>query len=658
MARGSRVLGVAILGAVLGALPGGPVEGAPLSSDTCILALTPTNGQEVLPDLSDPGLDGVVTILLRHRLRPWQRRLLRRGSRGSFNGSGEPVSLLTHDLTRAPAAIVLSPETRSLILVPERPLSEAQYTLTIDRRLLWPSRRLQEWHRDIRTSFTVGPDVHPPRVREVTPAPNQMEVPPFTPVSIVFNESMDPKAVILGRSVFVEYAGLGPPLPVEGTLTLGDDGFLVQFTPDPCVGLPPATRIRIRLFGAGNAEAVADRVGNALEEDYAFEFWTKGEAPLPDPRLAPPPAQALYATTADTVVAFDIRGAIAEDGSFHPERIRQVLASEGYGGDFAVRLGSPGDAVVDPRTDPMTGHSFLYLVDEEAHDIALIDSGTGRVSRRVGGFQDPRGLGILGPEAPFAHSTLLVSDHAENSLTAVRIDDLPRSPQCEDPGQGTISWPPAREALPVGWDPSGVAATAIPSFGSLAMVAQYSEVFGGSATMVYGRGGSFAVQGSTSEGLHAPAEVAWSGMSCWLVGSPARDDTTGSVAIARLYLGRGFVFMAPQPSVVAVSSESIHDPGKPAVVPGSGRCLVPNRADGTVSELEEDGRASPRIRVVGVHPVGEWPTSVATDPTGRLAFVSLEGEGRIAVMDLADPGAVPYRIPLPGVRSVFTVTTQ
>ncbi|HEU4396036.1 MAG TPA: hypothetical protein VFS92_10760, partial [Planctomycetota bacterium] len=106
--------------------------------------------------------------------------------------------------------------------------------------------------------------------------------------------------------------------------------------------------------------------------------------------------------------------------------------------------------------------------------------------------------------------------------------------------------------------------------------------------------------------------------------------------------------------------EWIRDPGPPCPIPGTSRCLVPNRGGETVVELDaiRDLDGSPSPSVLRVLPAGAGPASVATDATGRLAFVALPAEGAFAVIDLLDPAPVPFRIPVDGIRRVITAATR
>jgi hypothetical protein len=274
---------------------------------------------------------------------------------------------------------------------------------------------------DFRTSFTVGPDVFPPRMGETVPAANQSDAPLFEPIRVVFDESLDPATCVLGTTVLVEDVSRDPPVPVEGTLVLRGDGFVLEFHPDPCFGLPPGSTVRVRL-----APQVADRKGNAFE-GAEFSFATKGTR-RPDPALVPPPDGALYATTADAVVAFDLRGAIAADGSFRPGEIRRVDAAGGYDGEFRSTLGRPGHALVDPRSDPATGHSYLYVVDEKTSRVAVVETATGRVGHRYGGFLKPRRLAFEGPaEDPIR---LLVEEGAGGRVPWRPLPETPGQPLC------------------------------------------------------------------------------------------------------------------------------------------------------------------------------------------------------------------------------------
>jgi len=627
-------------------------------------AVLPMNGDEVSPDLSDPGLEGAIRVHVRVP-RGRVKHLVE--EQNQLHSLGPALRLVDHRFAAVPAEADYRRRDRLLTIRPESALPPAQYTLEIDPTLLVSRRRRTVEHLEtFRTSFTVGPDVYGPVLRDLSPAPNQSEVPRFAAVSAVFNESLDPATCVLGRSVLVEDVGKDPPVAVTGTLTLAGNGFVLEFVPDPCSGHPPSTRIRIRLAGGGDPDAVRDRAGNRLEAALSFEFDTKGDGPLADHRKTPPPADALYVTTGNGVAAFDLRGAIDEDGSLHPEAIRRVVSAEGYGGDFEARLGRPGEAVLDPRTHPESGHSFLYAIDEEARDVAVVETATGRVVTRLGGFAWPRALGIVGPAPGSAHSVLMVADAGARRLIAVPVGAVPGHPVCEDLVYDDA--PPPREIVAAGL--SGIAGIAAVRYAFdpmsnfplvMAAIPRRSAVvqlFGFEQSSRW----EFPIEPE-------PTEAAWSppgplGASCWITAAaPGKDG--GSVTVwnqdfSGLLVPFTFDSWTLGIRVSAPLREWIRDPGPPCTIPGTSRCLVPSRVGETIVELDSARDAEGNLRpfVVRVLPAGAAPSSVATDATGRLAFVALPTEGAVAVLDLRDPAPVPFRLPVAGVRAVLTTATQ
>jgi len=613
----------------------------------------PANGQVVLPDLSDEGLDGAISVQVRV---PLARRRHLRYQYGMERTSA--VSLLRHDFAAVPHEVRYRPGAGFLTVAPGLPLADGQYTLALESRLLGKPGPLDV---DFRTSFTVGPDVYPPRILSTEPAANQAVVPPFARIRVAFNESLDPATLVLGETVLVEDVGVDPPRPIGGVVVLRGDDFVLEFVPDPCIGYPPATTVRLRVLGGSHEAAVRDVVGNALEDDLLLGFATAGDAALPDPALVPPPSGAFYATTADSVVAFDVRDALDEDGTVHLDRIRQVTTANGYGGEFRARLGRPGDAVVDPRSHPDTGHSILYVVDGEAKDVLPIETSSGRVGAGLGGFRDPAGLGITLQVNDSDSVDLFVTDARDRSLTLVPIGGPMGGPLCAGPVFGS---PGGRAKVMTQGVPGAVAAASnvVGSAVNLALPAQ-------NETALYAcRDGVFTERGRVAVG-EGPSGLAWSDPSadvddliCWVVGVGGPLGTGGFVSIETDFMGAILWWFDNYFSVIATVKES-REPGSPCALPGTSKCLVPDRATASLFEMEKvvvgSGLgATIRIRVNRRIDVGEVPSSVATDPSGRLAFVALVGEGKIAVIDLEDPDPVVFKIPLPGVRSVFSTTTQ
>ncbi|HEU4394309.1 MAG TPA: Ig-like domain-containing protein, partial [Planctomycetota bacterium] len=180
-----RGVGAAVMAAL--AIGSGALgAGAPMPE-----AGLPANGDEVSPDLSDPGLEGAIRI--RIPVPPGRVRWLLR-PRNQFDQTGPAVQLFDREFARVPADAAYRRRDRMLTVRPGLPLPPGQYTLTLDRSLLVRRRHLDDdgGIEDFRISFTVGPDLHAPVVRDSSPAANQSRVPPFTPVRVVFNESLDP----------------------------------------------------------------------------------------------------------------------------------------------------------------------------------------------------------------------------------------------------------------------------------------------------------------------------------------------------------------------------------------------------------------------------------------------------------------------------------
>ena len=274
MARGSlfRIAGVGVALAWSGL--GAADENAGWTEASMV---TLTNGQVVHPDLSDPGLEGAITVRVARHLPRRLRRELRGKGRGSFDEFGGPISLLSSTFPSPPMTTRYDGRSRTVRLEPTLPMAPGQYTLTIQPEVMVPRHYWREGMEAYSLSFIVGNDFSPPEVRDSVPAPNQSEVPLHAAVIVTFNESLDAASVVHGSTVFVEDAGVDPPVPVAGLLMTKRDNFDLSFEPDAATGFPPSTRIRVRILGGGGTDAVRDRVGNALAQDFVLEFDTKAE---------------------------------------------------------------------------------------------------------------------------------------------------------------------------------------------------------------------------------------------------------------------------------------------------------------------------------------------------------------------------------------------
>ncbi len=242
---------------------------------------TPTLDQEVLPDLSDPGLNNVITVRFSSLLNP--RDFI--DPQNVVNQLTPKVEFLDSTFARLPG----TPSVRRNVftfspLSPATPvLPQGQYTLNIKSSVRnTRGRLLNEGASDFTTSFTVGTDVYPPVLRKISPINGQSGIGLFQSVTATFNEPIDFASAV--ASVIVQDATTSPPTPIAGTYSLRRSGFDIEFKPDPCFGYPPKTTIQFVIQGVGYnfsttpptplaKSALTDLFQNKFARDNGFQ-WT------------------------------------------------------------------------------------------------------------------------------------------------------------------------------------------------------------------------------------------------------------------------------------------------------------------------------------------------------------------------------------------------
>ncbi|MCK6480021.1 MAG: Ig-like domain-containing protein [Planctomycetaceae bacterium] len=711
--RSSRLLvalprvGLAAFGAGLlaacgsGGGGGSAVELPDVNADLIVVQNTPTNGQETLTDLSDPGLDGKVTI--KFTSMPRSGSII--DSTNAFNGLTPNVQVLDQGFSRVRGQPSLDRDTRSLTFTPEGGvLSPAQYTLTLSKFISTAAgKQLNAGVEDFSTSWCVGPDVYTPVVRNVSPAPFQNDTPLFTPIVITFNESIDPISAVYGQTVFVEDGGTNPPTLLNGTLQLKRDGFDLVFIPDPCSGMPPSTTVVVRMFGNGNTSAIRDRVGNVMignvnvgagVTEYQFQFNTKGIKPLPNNNYTPwagspflnggPPVQAVYAATGNRLYAYDTNWVIFnfnQTFTYKPELTQQVLAAnlgfpiitppngvQPYGGDFETKFGKTGEGVVDYRFDTTLGHTYLYVADEVNESVVVVNSGTGKIEGRFNGLGTPKGVGISGPGATGAGPTLFISNYGQGTLTAIPLSGIqPGLPICtaiqelQDDNSKRVYMLTGRNPYGVALQPQGVA------IGAVVNQADNDVQFFDPRTLkpVENLGlGTLSQKYPVGEG---PIDVCFAqylpgtGQFALIVSQGGITNPTGEVAL--WWNSTGGPFAANSGAIQGSVEDGLNIPGRPIYDWLNGLAWwVPNTAGEDLAKVDiviQGGGlfATIQPQVNMTRDIGPNPTKVSY--TGAtIAFASLTGAGQVAVWELNALAGAPTLYSLPGVRSLFCAFDQ
>lgn len=713
--RGSRLgamfLGMAPLAGLLAGCGGGGSGGG--EGEMVVVKVTPTNSQETLPDMSDPELGGQLTVKFSET--PDATKMI--DTTNAFNGLTSYVQILDRSFARVAGTPSVDKQSRAFTFTPAGGiLPPNQYTVTISKFVSTKSGRLvNAGVEDFSASWTVGPDTYNPVIRNTSPAANQNETPLFTPIVVTFNESLDPASVVLGQTVFVQDGGTNPPTQLNGTLQLKRDGFDLVFIPDPCTGMPPSTTVVVRMLGGGNTSFIRDKVGNSLVGDPAnsnevqFQFNTKGVKPLPvplnvpgvwSPRLGIWNAVA-YAVTNKATYAFDVSNVMRTFSNtlvMNPALTVQVkggnaltvgeivLASGArlspasgfqtkgpYGGDWEAKLGQPGEAVIDWRFDGVTGHGYIYQLDEADESVAIINSGNGKVEGHFRGVGTPKGISISGPGATGVSPVVFVSNYGQGTVTGIPIGLIQAGqPICSAVLELRDDLK-KRVYLQAGKNPAGVAL----EYSGLQLGAVVNQADNEvqlfdpqTLTSVNGNGvGNISQRFTVGEN---PVDVAFSPylpaqgwIFAYIVNQGGTINPEGSVSLwwnSNTLIG---LFASNSGSIIATMADGVNVPGRPSSDPRVLNCWIGNTA------AEDVFRAD--ITVVGSgigaaislkqgidREVGPNPTRVTW--TGRpnfdIAMASLAGSGQVAVWERVSIIGPSDLYPLPGVKSMFSAWDQ
>jgi hypothetical protein len=460
-----------------------PARRNSFTKDIVVTLYTPTLNQEVLSDLSDPGLNGRITV--RFSSPPRKRDII--DNQNPFNRLTTKVEFFDSTFQRLPG----EPRVRKNVFtfvpfIETQPvLPIGQYTLNVKRSVRNNrGRLLNNGVADFTTTFSVGTDVHNPVLRRLSPVHRQTAIGLGQKIRATFNEPIDLSSLI--ATILVQDGTTNPPTAIPGAggtgISIERNGFDVVFTPDPCFGYPPKTLITFQMQGENdpgygtatpgqpsNTSPVTDVFGNGFRLDsglqwsenlaagvfespngvydlatgqFRMEFETKGVKPAPQ-ALSPGSQYATGTPIANpcSAIVYYSNSCFANGMGIH------YTTSNGLGEisligiinrfnqgvtdlsllslvpNTPVRMGRPGGMMVDPRWDTNTLHTFLYMVDERSASVAVIDSRNFKILGRFAGFSSPRDLAISTTFNRIT-TTLWVSDFSANQIIGLDLQQF------------------------------------------------------------------------------------------------------------------------------------------------------------------------------------------------------------------------------------------
>ena len=701
------------------------------TKDLVVTLVTPTTNQEVLQDLADPGLNGVITV--RMSSPPRKRDII--DNQNPFNRLTNRVEFFDSSFNRLPGSPRVRGNTFTFDPFTEQQpvLAQGQYTLNLKRSIRNNRGRLLNFGvADYTTTFSVGTDVNKPVLRKISPINRQTNVGLKQKIVVTFNEPVDQSTLI--STITVQDNTTNPPTPIPGAgggtgVTLERNGFDVVFTPDPCFGYPPKTTIGFIMQGedepAGGGPPttapVTDVFGNGFARDdglqwvlnpatsfyespngvydpqtgqFRMEFQSVGVKPAPqlvspgspqftatpianpcNPIVFFPPS--CYAT--GSAINYTVSGGL---GQMSIQGIINLfnqgitdLSAMALVPNTPVRLGRPAGVVTDPRWDPATFHTFIYMVDERSKSVMVLDSRNYSVLGRISGFSSPRDVTIstnFGRNA----TTLWVSDFAAQNAVGVDLNAITVSftgqPGAGSPCDAIKERQDARVVVPTGRGPTGIAADSF--LNSRVMVCNTLD---DSVTVFEPTTGTVR---NTADVGSTPVDCDYTliGLGAIRIGMVANQgglaDPLGSISV--------YVEPPPPPvfpgavqardGVESTFTDNVRNPasihGQQQWINGFGtsiptRFIIPNTGGKDVSEysITVSGTfgQSYTASLIQTYEVGFNPSYGVYDPfyPALFMFVAVAGQGAMAGVDYGRP--VPAElVRAPGIRRIFGCYTH
>ena len=325
---------------------------------------------------------------------------------------------------------------------------------------------------------------------------------------------------------------------------------------------------------------------------------------------------------------------------------------------------------MDWRFDVVSGHSYIYQLDEADESVAIINTGNSKVEGHFIGVGTPKGITISGPGATGASPVIYASNYGQGTVVGIPIGTIqPGKPICTAV-QELRDDLKKRVFLQAGKNPNGVACEyfGLPIGAVVNQADNELQIFNPQTLQPLNSGlGSLTRKYQVGEN---PIDVAFSPylpLQNWIFayvvnqGGPLNPE--GSVSL--WWNSTGFNFASNSGSVIGTIEDGINVPGRPSSDPLALSCYVANtggeeivRVDITVIGNSIGATIAPGIRQV--RPVGPNPTRMAWtgQPGLDIAFASLAGSGQVAVWERAAAIGPPILYPLPGVKSVFSAWDQ
>ena len=602
---------------------GGTPSADDAEEDFVVVQEIPTNRQEVSATLVEANgrIELEFSVNLNH--------LTILDASNPFNGLSANLNMLDSNLYRVPGTPTVTGKYFRFI-PPSTGLVNQQYTVTVTQNVKTIGG--QNLPREYYTSFTVGPDIYAPIIRKSFPVANQKNVARDTSITFVWNESLDPGSVN-AQTVVVQDGGQNPPVTIAGEVFLKNNGFEIEFVPDPTIGMPPGTTVVVTLQGGNGGIADATSgipfVGDPTNNNqYVLQFdTTAGGDPLNSFARA-----SVYFSDPDSVGVIDIG----------PYTGFPALTADGLPGvlpNSRRLVGNPDEIVCDPGVNG-AGDTFLYVVDRASSTVAVINTLNSRIVGRIPA-SNPRGIGIH-PGGGW----LMIAEFGTDSVAVWNIVNAQPGTNIWDTSQNLLTGSAIREAtVPVGAGPTGCAHGP-----------QTSETF-----VVNSLEGTCSVIRDLDNSIS----------QTWGVGADPQDVTVTPILTLR---GDYFALVTNLGTVNDPGSASMwwnFNPGveswrvtgfqNPKGMTNLGALwLVANSGGSTVAGIQITVQGNAFVPVLNAnYHTGSGPQNVAMDPVnGIYGFTSDRADGIVTVFNRTSAGTTLPSIPVPGVKFVSTLLNQ
>jgi hypothetical protein len=262
----SAIATIGVLATSLGRVDAAPGPGGlDFAAPLFVTSVTPARNRATLPDLSDPGLNNVITV--KFSTYPRSGDLLDDGN--GVNGLGRKVSFLDQafKLVRATASLRRNFLTIDPFSIQQVVLPVGRYTLTFNSSIRsMGGRLLNDGRADLKTSFTVGHGRFPVVLVRVSPRHGQTDVGLRRAVVASFDVPIDPLTAF--EAVRLEDRSTDPPTPIHALVTVERHGFDVVVNAES-PGFAPGAEIVLVIAGRGTA---TDESAVVLKTEDGIEF--------------------------------------------------------------------------------------------------------------------------------------------------------------------------------------------------------------------------------------------------------------------------------------------------------------------------------------------------------------------------------------------------